>query len=137
MEAKILQEFKGTINGIEIYDKNTFYSTEYILEKIEEKFGECYNDEFIKKLSSTIEEVEMKFDNFDRSQLENEFLKSIDNATEFKDIHFTYYDSEWKLEHLNEMIQTGKYDKNIENEKNKTKGWGARASQKSGLGHGE
>lgn len=117
MKTIILQEFKGKINNIEINDKNTFYSTEYILEKIEEKFGECYNDEFIKKLALIIERAEFKFEYFDRTELENEFVENIDNANTFKDIQFTYCGSDWKFEVINEEIKNGKFeiDNSLEN----------------------
>lgn len=35
MDAKIIQEFKGFINGIEITDREIYYECEYILNKIE------------------------------------------------------------------------------------------------------
>ena len=44
METEILQHFKGTINGFEINEEGTYYATRYILECIEEKFGECYTE---------------------------------------------------------------------------------------------
>ena len=35
MDAKIIQEFKGSINGIEITDREIYYECEYILSEIE------------------------------------------------------------------------------------------------------
>lgn len=35
MDAKIIQEFKGFINGIEITDREIYYECEYILSEIE------------------------------------------------------------------------------------------------------
>ena len=35
MDAKIIQEFKGFINGIEITDREIYYECEYILNEIE------------------------------------------------------------------------------------------------------
>jgi len=57
MESKTVQNFKGIISLVKNTDKGTiyysaqfddkgvFYSTEYLLEKVEEKFGEFYNIE--------------------------------------------------------------------------------------------
>ena len=48
MECNIIQEFKGEIGEVEFDDKNIYYASQFILEKIEDKFGEVYNREFIK-----------------------------------------------------------------------------------------
>ena len=36
MNAKIIQEFKGSINGIEITDREIYMECEYILDEIED-----------------------------------------------------------------------------------------------------
>ena len=38
MKSKIIQQFKGTINGVEVFDKVTFYTCDWILRLIEDKF---------------------------------------------------------------------------------------------------
>ena len=43
MEAKIIQEFKGMINNVSIKNEKLYYCIEYILSRIENKFGECFN----------------------------------------------------------------------------------------------
>lgn len=48
LEFRIVNEFKGLINNVEITDKKNYYSILYILEQIENKFGEYYTNEFIK-----------------------------------------------------------------------------------------
>ena len=35
MECNIIQEFKGEIGGVEFDDKNIYYASQFILEKIE------------------------------------------------------------------------------------------------------
>ncbi len=50
MKIEIISDFIGRINNIVIKDKRIFYSVEYILSKIENKFGECYNKKFIEDL---------------------------------------------------------------------------------------
>ena len=37
MECNIIQEFKGEIGGVEFDDKNIYYASQFILEKIEDK----------------------------------------------------------------------------------------------------
>ena len=93
MECNIIQEFKGEIGGVEFDDKNIYYASQFILEKIEDKFGEVYNREFIKDLRDTIETMEYKYD----------------------EIEFSYYGSDWKIDSLNENIKNNKYE--ISNEK--------------------
>lgn len=111
MESKINQEFNGNINNIQFNDKNNFYSTVFILEYINDKFGEMYNDKFIEDLSNTIDRMYMKYDDFSYSELENEFSDCVDKANNFNDIKFTYYGSDWKIESLNESIAKGEYNK--------------------------
>ena len=60
MECNIIQEFKGEIGGVEFDDKNIYYASQFILEKIENKFGEVYNREFVEDLRDTIETMEYK-----------------------------------------------------------------------------
>lgn len=90
METEILQHFKGTINGFKINEEGTYYATQYVLECIEEKFGECYNDEFIKTLSDTIYYVSSHYDEYSQSVLESDFKAAVSNADSFEEIQFEY-----------------------------------------------
>ncbi len=118
MEAKVVQEFKGIINEVEFTNENVYYSTEFLLEKIEENFGEVYKKEFIEDLKDTIEIMRMKYEEFSYDTLESEFSSCIEKASSFNDINFDYYGSDWKIENLNENIENGIYIKDL-NEKEK------------------
>lgn len=115
MENKIIQEFKGEINGVVFDDKSIYYASQFVLEKIEDKFGEVYNKEFIKDLRDTVETMEYKYDEFSFAILEDDFYEAIKKAKSFQDIEFSYYGSDWKIESLNENIKDNKYE--ISNEK--------------------
>ena len=115
MECNIIQEFKGEIGGFEFDDKNIYYASQFILEKIEDKFGEVYNREFIKDLRDTIETMEYKYDEFSFAILEDDFYKAVKEANSFNEIEFSYYGSDWKIDSLNENIKNNKYE--IFNEK--------------------
>lgn len=54
MENQILTDFKGKVNDITFSDKNVYNSTKFLLYIINERFGECYTDEFIKMLKESI-----------------------------------------------------------------------------------
>ena len=72
MDAKVIQQFTAIIvlekkhdkgnsyYTIEFDDKGLFNSTLYILQTIEEKFGEVYNAEFVKDLKQAIETYTVK-----------------------------------------------------------------------------
>ncbi len=111
MKTEIIQEFKGVINGIEIEDRNIFYSMEFILEQIERKFGECYNDKFVEDLIATIDKLYSKCDDFTFNTLESEFYNCIYNADKFENIEFDYYGSHWMIEILNDRLKAGEYNK--------------------------
>lgn len=115
MECNIIQEFKGEIGRVEFDDKNIYYASQFILEKIEDKFGEVYNREFIKDLRDTIETMEYKYDEFSFAILEDDFYKAVKEANSFNEIEFSYYGSNWKIDSLNENIKNNKYE--ISNEK--------------------
>ena len=104
MESKVIQQFLGEIDGVEFDKENVYYSSEHILSKIEEKFGSVYNKEFVEELRDTINTLNLKYDEFSFDTLENDFSNCIDEANEFKNIKFTYYGDDWKIEMLNEGI---------------------------------
>ena len=106
---KILQNFKGEIGGIIIENENIYYSMDYILENIENKFGKCYNQDFIKDLYTNIENIRLKYDEFSFDKLENDFNYSIREAKNFSEIKFNYYSNDSMLDNFNESIKNNKY----------------------------
>ena len=106
---KILQNFKGEIGGTIIENENTYYSMDYILENIENKFGKCYNQEFIEDLYTNIENMRLKYDEFSFDKLENVFNYSIRKAKIFSEIEFNYYGNDSLLDIFNESIKNNKY----------------------------
>lgn len=108
MESEILQPFKGRINTVIIDTDPVYWSTSYILDQIEEKFGEIYTDEFISALSWAIERVSIKCEDFAFSDLENSLENAIELADKFEDIYFDYY---YIPSDLNERIAAGEFTK--------------------------
>ncbi len=123
MENKIIQEFQGEINSVVFDDRNTYYASQFILEKIEEKFGEVYNREFIEDLRNTINDMKYKYDEFSFAILENDFYGAVEKAKHFNEIRFLYYGNDWRIDDLNENIKNNKYE--ISNEK--VNGWDKRS----------
>ena len=121
MEVKTVQNFKGIISLVKNTDKGTidysaqfddkgvFYSTEYLLEKVEEKFGEFYNIEFVKDLKAAIEVYTNKQEDFCAAYMERELVNVIEEAESFEDIHFDEYDLSIFSFYLNEKIKDGSY----------------------------
>lgn len=107
MESKILTLFKGEINGIEFNDEQTYYSTEYILDTIEEQFGEVYNDVFVNNLQYVIERYMNTIDYPSYAKLENSMTTDIENANSFEEIKFL----EPYIQQLNDDLSQGLYTK--------------------------
>ena len=57
MDAKIIQKFKGSINGIEITDREIYMECEYILDEIEDVLNIELPTSFIKDFIQTYEYV--------------------------------------------------------------------------------
>lgn len=90
MQSEILQPFKGRINTVIIDTEAVYCSTNYILNTIENKFGEIYTDEFISELSYAIERVSIKSEDFALSKLERALVNAIEDVEKFEDIEFEY-----------------------------------------------
>ena len=121
MEAKVIQQFTAIIvlekkhdkgnsyYTIEFYDKGLFTSTEYILQTIEEKFGEVYNAEFVKDLKQAIETYTVKQEDFCAAYMERELVNVIEEAKSFEDIQFDEFGLSIFSYYLNEKIKDGSY----------------------------
>lgn len=121
MKTKVIQQFTAIIvlekkhdkgnsyYTIEFYDKGLFNSTEYILQKIEEKFGEVYNAEFVKDLKQAIETYTVKQEDFCAAYMERELVNAIEEAESFEDIQFDECDLSIFSYYLNEKIKDGSY----------------------------
>ena len=107
---EIKQEFIGTINNVPINDKYIYNTMQYILNDIDTRFGEVYNDKFIKDLAETIRKIKDNTDNFSFQDLENDFYYAITNkdVEKFEDIQFDDY---YYAEYLNERLENGEYTK--------------------------
>lgn len=113
MEAKILHKFSGEINGVEFDDKDIYCSSKFILEKVEEKFGECYSNEFVKEFRDTVNNIYLKYNEFKFSfeYLEKYFVNSIEKAEKFSDIKFQYEWGDYQIESLNKKIAEDAFTK--------------------------
>lgn len=107
---EIKQEFIGTINDVEINDKYIYNSIQYILDLIEARFGEIYNNKFIRDLAETIKKIKDNTDSFSFEDLEDDFYYTITNedVEKFEDIQFNDY---YHAEYLNERLKKGEYTK--------------------------
>lgn len=105
MESLVLQKFKARINSVEFDDYQLYMTTEYVLEEINDKFGEVYTDEFIRDLAAVIERYFFKVDNLIVSELEWNMSNDIENAENFKEIEFTDY----YINEINDKIKNDSY----------------------------
>lgn len=106
MEAKIIQEFKGMLNNVLIENEKLYYCIEYILSRIEDKFGECFNKKFIEDLKMTLNKLYYKNEYFYFEEFEKEIDFDVEN---FKNLVFSYNYETHSFERLNKGIFNGKY----------------------------
>ena len=92
MQTNIESKFKGYINTIEFDKQKVFEILTYILIKIENKFGEIYNDKFIEDLRNEfniLEEIMSYEDIYNINIILNEISLNINNATKFEELKLT------------------------------------------------
>ena len=118
MKIEVLQYFKGKINDVEFNNEQMFNTTEYLIENIENKFGEV-SKEFVKDLKENIEYAGEKYDGFSYNILEESIINSINSSDKFEDLFINYDGDNWKLNDINEKIRSGKYNFSKRREKNR------------------
>lgn len=101
MKSRIITKFLGEINGVTINSEWIYHTCEYLLNNIEENFGECYNEKFVKDLADSLETIYLKYEELSISDIENGFIESINIAESFESIKFTIYGDDYKFEFLN------------------------------------
>lgn len=122
MDAKIIQEFKGSINDIEITDREIYMECEYILDEIEDVLNIELPTSFVKDFIQTYEYV---FSNVE-PQYAHELKSDIifywnQEITDVKDLEFNLedYDDPYRyFAELNKKIKDwdntyGKYPNNL------------------------
>lgn len=89
MNAKIIQEFKGSINGIEITDREIYMECEYILDEIEDVLNIELPTSFIKDFIQTYEYVFSNVEPQYAHELKSDIISSWDQEiTNIKDLEF-------------------------------------------------
>lgn len=117
MDAKIIQEFKGSINGIEITDREIYMECEYILDEIEDVLNIELPTSFIKDFIQTYEYVFSNVEPQYAHELKSDIISSWDQEiTNIKDLEFNleeYNDPCHYFEELNKKIKDwdNTYDK--------------------------
>lgn len=113
MKSVIIQEFKGTINGIEVTDRELFYNCEYILEQLEDQFDidlpTSFIDDFIKAYSSIFYDLGSEYSYEFRSHMSfNSWDIDLKDITQ---LHFdigSYYDTDAQFSEMNKNIRNWK-----------------------------
>ena len=109
MKSEIISKFKGTIYGIEIDKESIYYTVEFLLENIENRFGEKYLfQKFVEDLVEAIYRAYHKYDSFNFYEFENGINFDV---KEFKKLEFQYMEDDYYFEFLNKNIKKGKYIK--------------------------
>ena len=102
MKAVIVSDFIGIINDVVIEDKRIYYSIEYILSRIENKFGQCYNKKFINDLLHQLNYLYLKLEQFDFSKFELGVNFDVKTFNELNDFY--------GIEEFNDNIFNGVYN---------------------------
>lgn len=115
MRAKIIQEFKGEINDVKFTNEQVYRTSEYLIENIENKFGEVSKN-FVEDLKNTIKIAAYKYDTFDFKVFEESVINSLNEARIAKELKINYEGIDWKMELINKNLRENKYIFKIEKE---------------------
>lgn len=122
MNAKIIQKFKGSINGIEITDREIYIECEYILDEIEDVLDIELPTSFIKDFIQIYEYVFYNVESQYAYELKSDIISSWDQEiTNIKDLEFSleeYNDPCHYFAELNKKIKDwdntyGKYPNDL------------------------
>lgn len=113
MKSVIIQEFKGTINGIELSDRELFYNCEYILDQLEDQFDidlpTSFIDDFIKAYASIFYDLGSEYSYEFRSHMS--FSSWDIDLKDITQLHFdigSYYDTDARFSEMNKNIRNWK-----------------------------
>lgn len=108
MKAVIVSDFIGIINDVVIEDKRMYYSIEYILSRIENEFGQCYNKKFINDLVHQLNYLYLKLEQFDFSKFE---IGMNFGVKTFNELKFDYDENDfYGIKEFNNNIFNGVYN---------------------------
>lgn len=107
MESKVIQAFKGEINGIEITNQDIYWEVDYILGDIESHLDMELPTEFIKDFIEAYTELYNSVDSEYLYDFKSEMIASWDmDIKDIKDLRFNlaYGYKTDKLDEINEKI---------------------------------
>ena len=111
-------KFEGTINGVLFTHQQLFNTIEYLLEDMVTHFTNelgininnlQFEDNFIKDLKFTVEDVVQRYEDLSLGQIESEFKSCIDETDSVNDIQFSVFNATWRIEDLNQKLASGVY----------------------------
>ena len=93
MESKVVQEFKGEINGIEFTNQDLYWEIEYIISDIESTLNIELPTEFIKDFTDAYTELYNKVDGEYLYDFKSEMIYSWDiDIKDIKELRFNIND---------------------------------------------
>ena len=122
MDTKVIQEFKGSINGVEIFDREIYMECEYILGEIEELLNIDLPVSFVKDFIDAYEYVFSNVEPQYAHELKSDIINSWNQEiTDIKELEFKledYNDPYHYFTELNKKIKDwdntyGKYPNNL------------------------
>ena len=111
--------FEGTINGVLFTHQQMFDTVEFLLNCMENHFGETldlkpeqiqFETDFVENLKLTIKDVWYKYNDIYLGEIEAEFRDCIETATNFDDLQFNISGETWKIEDLNQKLEACVYN---------------------------
>lgn len=103
MKSQILQEFKGEIDGVIITHQQVYYSCEYLLELINDKWktNQLFSDDFIKWFKCYLNRASQYMT---IREIEDSVAVEIDKVNNFSEIEFPEFPIMYK-----KRLQSGNY----------------------------
>lgn len=113
MKKEIINPFYGKINGVEFKSDFIYHCTSELLNTVEERFGECYNDKFIEDFRDAFIRIVNDEGSINFDDIMRDIGNQVDEANLFEEVEFYKSDGIDHFEYITYKLKESVYTKEV------------------------
>lgn len=113
MKKEIINHFHGKINSVEFKSDFIYHCTSELLNTVEEKFGECYNDKFIEDFRDAFIRIVNDEGSINFDEVMKDIDDQVDEANLFEEVEFYKSNGIDHFEYITYKLRESVYTKEI------------------------